>query len=126
MRRTITVTLLGAFAGASGLFAFESLSNPWADYQDSPDSTYVLGGVPLAAAAVAALAGLLSLHETRGRRLLIALGAAALAAGVRVAVYGAITFDSSHWALVAWVGIPVVLYLGAELPTRAGRRHSHV
>jgi hypothetical protein len=126
MRRTITVTLLGAFAGASGLFALGALSNLWADYQDSPDSLYVLVGVPFAAAAVAAVAGLLSLYATRGRRLLITLGAAALAAGVGVAVYGAITFDASHWLLVAWFGVPVVLYFGAELPTRAGRRHSHV
>jgi hypothetical protein len=126
MRRTTAVTMLGAFAGASGLLAFEDLSNLWAEYQDSPDSTYVLSGVPLAAAAVAAVAGLLSVYATRGRRLLITLGAAALAAGVGVAVYGAITFDSSLWGLVAWVVIPVALYFGAALPTRAGRRHSHI
>ena len=118
MRRTITATLLGAFAGASGLFAVGSLENLWADYQDSPDSTYVLGGVPLAAAAVAAVALSLALHASRGRRLLIAFGAAALAGGLGVAVYGALTFDSSHWGLVAWVGIPAVLFFGAELPPR--------
>jgi hypothetical protein len=114
MRRTITATLLGAFAVASGLVGLGDLSSLWADYQDSPDSFYVLSGVPLAAAAVAAVAGSLSLYATRGRRLLITLGAVALAAGIGVAVYGAITFDSSHWGLVAWVGVPAVLFFGAS------------
>jgi hypothetical protein len=118
MRRTVITTLLGAFAGASGLFAVGSLENLWADYQDSPDSTYVLGGAPLAAAAVAAVAFSLALHARRGRWLLIVFGSAALAVGLGIAVYGALKFDVSYWGLVAWVGIPAVLFFGAELPPR--------
>lgn len=118
MRRTIIATLLGVFAGASGLVGLGDLSSLWADYQDSPDSFYVLSGVPLAAAAVAAVAGLLSLYATRGRWLLITLGSTALAVGFGVAVYGALTFDSSHWFIAAWVGVPAVLFFGAGLPPR--------
>jgi hypothetical protein len=121
MRRTIEALLLGAFAGASGLLPLGALSNLWADYQDSPDSFYVLVGVPFAAATVAAVAGLLSLKVTRTRRLLIALGSAALAGGFGVAVYGAITFDASHWVLAAWVGVLAVVFVGAEMPHAAQR-----
>jgi hypothetical protein len=48
----IALIVVGAVAA---LIAWGALSNLWADYQDSPTSTYLLIGLPSLAFSVAAL-----------------------------------------------------------------------
>jgi uncharacterized membrane protein YjjB (DUF3815 family) len=52
MVRAGFLLLFAAFAGAT---AWGALSNLWADYQDSPTSTYLLIGLPALALCLAAL-----------------------------------------------------------------------
>jgi hypothetical protein len=47
--------LLAALGLAAGVAAWGVLKNLWADYQDSPTSTYLMMGLPLLAFSVAAL-----------------------------------------------------------------------
>ena len=47
--------VLIAVAVVAGLLAWGALSNLWADYRDSPTSTYLLYGLPALLVAVAAL-----------------------------------------------------------------------
>ena len=53
--RLLATTLLAAVAVGAGLFAWGVLSNLWADYQDSPTSTYLLLGLPALAVCLAAV-----------------------------------------------------------------------
>jgi hypothetical protein len=53
--RFLLAAFLIAVAAATGLVAFGALQNLWADYQDSPTSTYLLIGLPLLALSLAAL-----------------------------------------------------------------------
>jgi purine-cytosine permease-like protein len=48
--------LLVLLAVVSAVVAWGPLHNLWADYKDSPDSTYLLFGLPFVAIAVACLA----------------------------------------------------------------------
>ncbi len=56
LMRLLTTTLLAVVAVGAGLFALGALSNLWADYQDSPTSTYLLFGLPPLAICLAAVA----------------------------------------------------------------------
>jgi len=53
--RALLVTFLLVVAAVSAAVGFGALSNLWADYQDSPASTYLLIGIPAVAFAFAAL-----------------------------------------------------------------------
>jgi hypothetical protein len=44
--RAVAVICLLIVAAGSGLVGFGAISNLWADYQDSPTSTYLLIGIP--------------------------------------------------------------------------------
>ena len=50
----VLLTVVGVIAG---LFAYGALQNLWADYKDSPVSTYLLVGVPWLVLCLAALYG---------------------------------------------------------------------
>ena len=39
--RTVAAAILFCFCGALLLLSYSVLENPWAEYQDSPDSTYI-------------------------------------------------------------------------------------
>jgi hypothetical protein len=54
--RYLHAAFLFAFAVVAGLAAIGALWNLWADYQDSPTSTYLLIGLPSLALSVAAVA----------------------------------------------------------------------
>jgi hypothetical protein len=54
--RYLLAGLLVVLAAAAGFLALGPLSNLWADYQDSPTSTYLLFGLPFVALSLAALA----------------------------------------------------------------------
>ena len=60
MRYALAATLLAVAFGAAR-FAYGALSNLWADYQDSPTSTYLLIGLPALALMFAALVAAASL-----------------------------------------------------------------
>ncbi len=49
----------------SGLAAYGALHNLWADYQDSPTSTYLLIGLPALALCITALVGAVLLARRR-------------------------------------------------------------
>jgi hypothetical protein len=51
----VRAVLLILFAAAAGAVAWGSLSNLWAEYQDSPTSTYLLIGLPALALCLASL-----------------------------------------------------------------------
>ncbi len=53
--RFLLAAFLFTVAVVTGLVAYGALQNLWADYQDSPTSTYLLIGLPLLAFSVAAL-----------------------------------------------------------------------
>jgi hypothetical protein len=56
--RKVLAAILFAIAGALVLLAFAALENLWAEYQDSPDSTYIeLAAIELALAAGATIGG---------------------------------------------------------------------
>jgi hypothetical protein len=61
MRRVVLGGLLIAVAAISGVAAFGALENLFADYQDSPSSTYLMIGLPCLALCVAALVSLVGL-----------------------------------------------------------------
>lgn len=62
--RTFLAAVLFAIAGALILLAFSALSRLWADYQDSPDSTYIeVAAIELALAAAAVLGGTLVIRR---------------------------------------------------------------
>lgn len=52
--RFLLAAFLLAVAVVTGLVAYGALQNLWADYQDSPTSTYLLIGLPLLAFSLAA------------------------------------------------------------------------
>lgn len=63
MRRVLAAVLF-ALAGALILLAFLALENLWADYQDSPDSTYIeVAALELGLAALAGGGGFLALRR---------------------------------------------------------------
>ena len=53
--RVLAALFLVAVAVVCAFVAWGALSNLWADYQDSPTSTYLLIGLPLLAFSLAAL-----------------------------------------------------------------------
>ena len=53
--RILLAGFLIAVAAAAALVAYGALQNLWAEYQDSPTSTYLLIGLPALAFSVAAL-----------------------------------------------------------------------
>jgi len=55
LMRLLASTLLIAIAALAGAMAWGALSNLWADYQDSPTSTYLLLGLPALAVCLAAV-----------------------------------------------------------------------
>ena len=60
----VLAAVLFAVAGALVLLSFFALENLWADYQDSPDSTYIeVAAIELALATAAAVAGALALRN---------------------------------------------------------------
>lgn len=63
--RTAVALGLLVFATALFLTALGPLHNLWADYQDSPDSTYLLFGLPLVVAGLICLAGAARLFRGR-------------------------------------------------------------
>ena len=54
MRIVLAIALL-LVGVVSGMLAYGALSNLWADYQDSPTSTYLLIGLPALALSAATL-----------------------------------------------------------------------
>lgn len=63
--RKVLAAVLFAVAGALILLSYAALENLWADYQDSPDSTYIeVAAIELGLAAVAIAGGVVAL---RGR-----------------------------------------------------------
>ena len=63
--RKVLAAVLFAVAGALILLSYTALENLWADYQDSPDSTYIeVAAIELGLAAVAIAGGVVAL---RGR-----------------------------------------------------------
>jgi hypothetical protein len=65
MRIALACVLL-LVALASGSLAWGALSNLWADYKDSPVSTYLSIGLPALAVAAAALVAAVLLFRQRG------------------------------------------------------------
>jgi hypothetical protein len=63
--RLLACALLVALAAGAGMLAVGALSNLWADYRDSPVSTYLIVGLP--ALAVCALALAAAVLIWRGR-----------------------------------------------------------
>jgi hypothetical protein len=63
----VVALVLLVLAGVSGTLAWGALSNLWADYKDSPDSTYLAVGLPALAVAAAALAGAVAALRRRPR-----------------------------------------------------------
>lgn len=62
--RKVLAALLFAVAGALILLSYGALENLWAEYQDSPDSTYIeVAAIELALAAVAIAGGFLALRH---------------------------------------------------------------
>jgi len=55
--RYVRAGLLALLAALAAVIAYGPLHNLWADYQDSPTSTYLLFGLPFVEIALAALAG---------------------------------------------------------------------
>jgi hypothetical protein len=53
--RFFVVVFLIVLAAGAGMAAIGALSNLWADYQDSPTSTYLMIGLPALAVCAAAL-----------------------------------------------------------------------
>jgi hypothetical protein len=64
MRWIVLVFLLVVGAGA-GAVAWGALSNLWADYQDSPSSTYLMVGLPALTLCLAALLAAASIWRQR-------------------------------------------------------------
>jgi hypothetical protein len=63
--RVAASLLLLAVAVPAGMLAWGALSNLWADYQDSPTSTYLLVGLPPLAACLGALVAALLIWRGR-------------------------------------------------------------
>lgn len=62
--RKVVAGLFFAFAAALVAFSYGALHWLWADYQDSPDSTYIkVAAIEWSLAAVAALCGYLVLRR---------------------------------------------------------------
>ena len=55
--RFLLASFLIAIGVIAGWLAYGVLQNLWADYQDSPTSTYLMFGLPLLAFSLAALVG---------------------------------------------------------------------
>ena len=53
--RVALAVMLAAVGILAGWLAYGVLQNLWADYKDSPTSTYLLFGLPLLALCIAAL-----------------------------------------------------------------------
>ena len=53
--RIVLAIALAVIGVVAGMFAYGALRNLWADYQDSPTSTYLLVGSPWLALCVGAL-----------------------------------------------------------------------
>lgn len=66
MARALAVAFLLVVAAVSGALAFGALSNLWADYQDSPASTYLLYGLPAAVLCAATLWAAVRVARHRG------------------------------------------------------------
>jgi peptidoglycan/LPS O-acetylase OafA/YrhL len=122
MRRTIVATLLGALALASAILAVVVLSALWFGPHDSPDSTYVLIAIPLAAVAIGAAARLFSLFPTHRRTPLMVVSAVALGTAFVGGVVGAVTIDVSHVLIAVSVGVLGIACFGIELWEMAVRR----
>ena len=55
--RVVFALILLGLAAVFFVASYGPLHNLWAEYQDSPNSTYLLYGLPLIAAGVACVAG---------------------------------------------------------------------
>jgi len=63
--RALGLALLLVAAAGAGTLAWGALSNLWADYRDSPTSTYLMVGLPALAGCLAALAAAARLWRGR-------------------------------------------------------------
>jgi hypothetical protein len=63
--RLLQAIFLAAVGVGAGLVAYGTLSNLWADHQDSSTSTYLLIGLPLLVLSAAALVSAITVIRTR-------------------------------------------------------------
>ena len=66
--RVVATLALVLIAVVAALLSWGALSNLWADYQDSPTSTYLLVGIPPLLIALAAAVGAVRLWQRRAGR----------------------------------------------------------
>lgn len=116
--RWLVSVLFGLLAIGFGSIAWETLSNLWNAQADSPDSTYLWAGFPLAALALAATARLASLAGGRMHVPLVAVAVASLVVALVAGLIGIAVVDTSHWILVAATLVLAVLLCGPAIASR--------